>query len=71
MSDGMSDAARMGRQESKVREAAYNLAVALSEADDGVRGWSITRLALEEIVNDYLKDEEAPFRIRVHNEGVW
>ena len=65
MSDGMSDCSAMGRQEQAVREAAYRLAKALKSADDGVRGWQITRLDLEGIVNDYLSDEGAPFRLRV------
>ena len=65
MSDGMSDGAAMGRQEQAVREAAHHLAVALRRADEGVRGWSISRIDIEEIVNGYLKDEDAPFRLRV------
>jgi hypothetical protein len=65
MSDGMSEASAFGRQEQAVRDAAHTLAVALKDADTGVRGWSINRADLVEMVNDYLKDEGAPFRLRV------
>lgn len=61
----MSDAAAIGRQEQNVREAAHELAVALRQASDGHRGWAISPLELEDLVNEYLKDEDAPFRIRV------
>jgi hypothetical protein len=64
MSDGMSDAARLGHQESEVKEAAHRLGVALREARDGVRGWAIKPGDLLELVNDYLGDCDVPFELR-------
>jgi hypothetical protein len=67
MSDGMSDASAHGRQAQRVNDAAYALAKALKDATDGVRGWAISRLELEDIVNGYLEDENVPFRLHVRN----
>jgi len=61
----MSDAAAIGQHAEKVREAAYELAEALKVACDGHRGWALSRLEIEEVVNDYLKDAGVPFRLRV------
>jgi hypothetical protein len=65
MSDGMSDANALGRQERAVRDAAYDLAKALAEADGGHRGLAMSRIDMEELVNEYMADEGAPFRLRV------
>jgi hypothetical protein len=61
MSDGMSDATALGELEGAVREAAYHFAKALKRASVGHRGWAMRRGDIVRIVNDSLKDEEAPF----------
>jgi hypothetical protein len=64
MSGGLEDMAALGRQEQKVRETAHALAVALREALEGHRGWSIKHGDLADIVDGYLSDEGVPFGLR-------
>jgi hypothetical protein len=63
MSGGMEDAAAHGRQERALREAAHKLAVALREASDGHRGWTMSSFDIAHLVNVYLQDEGAPFEL--------
>jgi hypothetical protein len=65
MSGGMEESRAFEGQEKALREAAHALGVALQEARDGHRGWSISTADILETVNDYMQDECPHFELRV------